>query len=176
MRIAAISAAAILLAGCNEVTTGQQFGIASVRQIEVGKTDKATVRQLLGSAPQTAISGKNEETWVYAYSSSGSDAGQHFATSSAATYGLAIATAFTPFGALAAAPALVGTGDTTYKTQTETLTIAFKGNLVSSCKLTQAAHTTKAGTGLFTAGVKQTQESHEVPCNQFEPQQGNKSS
>src|SRR5690348_6064462 len=150
----------ILLSGCNETTTGQQFGITSVRQIETGKTDKATVRQLLGPAPQTTITGKNEETWAYVFSSSGNDAQEHIAP-------IAVA-GFLPV--VGVVPALTGTGNITAKNLTERLVIVFKGNIVSSCVLTRSSITSTAATGLMNSGnVSSKQESHDIPCNQVTP-------
>jgi hypothetical protein len=69
----------LVLAGCSHnATTGQRFGITSIKQIEAGKTDKATVRKLLGPAPQTSITGKNQEVWRYSFSTRTDDSGNAF--------------------------------------------------------------------------------------------------
>jgi len=145
MRIPSTIEAALCLAACNQ-TTGQQFEAAAARDIKIG-SDKATVQRLIGEPQQRTALANGEETWVYDFSKVQSDAGGRAAAGTAIWYGGALATSFIPGASLAMIPATLGAVAVNSKSNTEldkqTLTIVFKKNIVTACKLQSLKMTTE---------------------------------
>jgi outer membrane protein assembly factor BamE (lipoprotein component of BamABCDE complex) len=156
--------ASVLLTGC-QTASGPQVSTNDVTQIQVGRTDKATIEGLLGKPTYRNVVRSGEETWIYSGYQTGGDAGgRAVAGVGAFTVGTVVG-GFVPIvGPLVAAGATAAAMNGAQSTsQTKTLTVIFKKNVVASCRLTTSTTTiTTSGFG----GVAPSSQSEELPCSE----------
>ena len=108
-----ILAAAVSLGGCSSISEiGENFSDSSANQIRVGKTSKAAIEKNLGSPRNQETTANGEEVWTYEFNRSTS--------------------VFNPAGVLLSTSIL---GETSSRSEYKLLTVSFRQNIVSKCKL-----------------------------------------
>ena len=106
-----VAVVAVCLSGCFGYKAGNKFDDSFVKNIRTGKSTRADVVQMFGQPPTRNSTGGGNETWTYSYSEMKSHA-------TAATY-IPIVNIFA--------------GGAKSTTNTQTLTVKFSGDMVSSC-------------------------------------------
>ena len=114
-----------LLSACTS-TAGQQFSVNAARQIRPGVTDKSQVQSYLGQ-PLSRVNINGEDTWTYSYANTSVDIG---------------AQNFIPI----VGPFLPGAQGASY--DVSSVTINFRGDIVSKCTLTTSSTTAESQGGL----------------------------
>jgi hypothetical protein len=163
MRFLIVFLMPLILGACQTVASGPQVSSDAVTQIQIGRTDKVAVEGLLGKPTMRNVGNNGEEVWTYSGYQSQSDGAERSALGTAAFGAGAVVGGFIPIvGPLVAAGASVAAMDGAQGSYaSKTLTITFRRNLVTACRL--ATMTTTVKTSVF-SGAKQNTQGEDIPC------------